>query len=261
MATGELIILGSGGSSGVPSIGNWWGACDPNEPRNLRTRPSVALKTETTLVIVDAGPDFKDQMNREHLGCPDAIIISHIHSDHINGLEELRMLQRRHKRKFPIYAYDETLKGLQKRLDYMFEETEGGFYPAVLEKITVAPEETLTIGDLEIKTYPMIHGSISALGIRIGDVGYSTDFKSLDEKAIQALKGVKTWIADAAAFHTRENPVHASIEEVIELNEKIGADQVILTHLPPTMDYQNLQKELPREYQPAYDGLRVQFKV
>ena len=90
---GKLIILGCGGSAGTPAIGNWWGACDPKEPRNRRTRPSVAIKTEKTLVIVDTGPDFRDQMNRENLGCPDAIIITHIHSDHTNGIDETRTLE------------------------------------------------------------------------------------------------------------------------------------------------------------------------
>src|SRR5690606_30901380 len=126
---GELIILGCGSSAGVPAIGNWWGACDPNELKNRRLRPSIALKTKNTLVIVDTGPDFREQMNRAELGCPDAIIITHEHSDHTNGIDELRTLQRRHDmRRFPLYANDETLDALQGRLGYMFRDSENGFY-------------------------------------------------------------------------------------------------------------------------------------
>lgn len=256
---GKVIILGCGGSAGVPAIGNNWGACDPNEPKNRRTRPSIAIQTDTTLVIVDTGPDFYEQMNRENLGCPDAIIITHHHSDHINGLDELRTLQRRHKRKFPLYTFEETLNNLQKRYDYMFQETENGFYPAVLTPIEMKAEDVIETGDIKINTYAMTHGSIQALGIRIGNIGYSTDLKSLERPAIEALKGIDSWIVDGAAYHEERNPVHASIEEVIAMNSEIGAKRVILTHLPPTMDYNTLINELPKGYEPAFDGLTISF--
>lgn len=258
---GELIILGSGGSAGVPTIGNRWVNCDPNEPRNRRLRPSAAIRTKDTLVIVDAGPDFREQMNTAELSVPDAIITTHIHSDHINGLDELRTLQRVHKRKFPLYANAETLEQLKVRLGYMFQETENGFYPAVIEGITVKPGDDITIGDLTFQTYDQIHGSIKCLGIRIGNVGYSTDVKYLEDNAIEQLKGITTWIVDAAGNDSPLNPVHACIDEVIAMNAKIGAEKVYLTHLPPTMDYQTLLKELPKGYEPAYDGLTINFQA
>lgn len=255
---GELIVLGCGGSSGVPAIGGWWGACDPHEPRNIRTRPSIALKTDTTLIVVDTGPDFREQMNRERLGCPDAVIITHIHSDHINGLDELRTFQRLNKgRKFPVYTDAYTLEKLTERLDYMFTETEGGFYPAVCLPEIVTYGRTLTIGDITLTLFEQDHGTISSLGLRIGDIGYSTDMKRLDDAALTALAGIHTWIVDAAGHHSRSNPVHACIEELIELNNRIGAKEVLLTHLPPTMDYATLMKELPQGFMPAFDGMRV----
>lgn len=258
---GKLIILGCGGSAGVPAIGNWWGNCDPAEPRNLRTRPSIALQTETTLVIVDTGPDFREQMNREQLGVPDAIILTHVHSDHVNGIDELRILQRRHKRKFPVYAMQETMGKLMQRAGYMFESSEDGFYPAVCDSITLAIGRKLSIGDLEILPFEQDHGTIKSLGVRVGNVAYSTDVKRLDSAAYAALKGVDTWIVDAMGNHARENPVHACIEEIVEMNAIIGATQVFLTHLPPTMDYSALQKELPGGYTPAYDGMTLDFKA
>src|SRR5690606_4359907 len=121
-----------------------------------------------------------------------------------------------------------------------------------LEAAPVGFGDRITIGDIDISTYAMAHGSLTALGIRVGNVGYSTDFKSLDKAAIDALRGVDIWIADAAAYHYRENMVHACVEEVIELNQEIGAREVYLTHLPPTMDYQTLIGELPEGYKPAY---------
>jgi phosphoribosyl 1,2-cyclic phosphate phosphodiesterase len=256
---GELIILGCGGSAGVPAIGNWWGNCDPQEPRNRRTRPSIALKTETTLVIVDSGPDFREQINREKLGCPDAIIITHEHSDHVNGLDECRVLQRLHKRKFDVYATETTMKRLASRLDYMFIETEDGFYPAVCSAVKVVPDADITIGDIVLTPFEQDHGTIKSLGLRIGNIGYSTDVKKLEATPIETLTGIDTWIVDGGGHYEPKNPVHASIHEVIEMNKKIGAKKVILTHLPPTMDYQTLSHELPKGFEPAYDGMTLEF--
>lgn len=258
---GKLIILGCGGSAGVPTVSNWWGKCDPSEPRNLRTRPSAAIVAEGGLVVIDAGPDFRDQMNREKLGPPDAIIITHEHADHINGLDELRTLQRLFKRKFPLYAFPATLEKLTRRLDYMFIETEGGFYPAVLEAQAVNPGDTLDIGGMRIQTHELDHGTISSLGVRIGSVAYSTDLKRLNEDAYNRLQGVETWVVDAAGDHHRSNPVHACVEEIIEMNQRVGAKKVYLTHLPPSMDYHTLMKTLPEGYEPAYDGMIIPFSA
>lgn len=258
---GKLIILGCGSSAGVPTIGNWWGACDPAEPRNLRTRPSIALQTQTTLAIVDTSPDFREQMNRENLGVPDGIILTHVHSDHVNGIDELRMLQRRHKRKFPVYAMDETHEKLMQRMDYMFTSSEDGFYPAVCDAVTLKMGEKFTIGDIEIMPFEQDHGTIKSLGIRVGNIGYSTDVKRLNQDAFNALKGIEIWVVDGAGNTANDNPVHTGIEEVIEMNKKIGAEKVFLTHLPPTMDYATLQKTLPENISPAYDGMTIDYAL
>lgn len=257
---GKLTILGCGSSAGVPAIGNWWGACDPNDPRNLRTRPSISLQTDKTLIIVDTGPDFREQMNRENLGCPDAIIITHEHADHVNGIDELRTLQRRHDmRRFPMYSTQITLDSLRARLGYMFEDSEGGFYPAVCEPVVLKMNSPITIGDITFTPFLQDHGTLDSIGLRVENIGYSTDVKKLDEAAYKALESINTWIVDAAGYHSETNPVHANIKEVMQMNERIGAESVILTHLPPTMDYKTLMKELPEEYIPAIDGMVLSF--
>ncbi|MFA5592077.1 MAG: MBL fold metallo-hydrolase [Micavibrio sp.] len=256
---GELIILGCGGSSGVPAIGNWWGKCDPAEPRNRRTRPSIALLHGESLAIVDTGPDFKEQMNRENLVYPDGIIITHTHADHINGLDELRTLQRIHKKgRIPVYASTDTHEKLFRRLDYMFTETENGFYPAVCDQIHVTEGDVITVGDLKMTCFDQNHGSIKSLGLRIGNIGYSTDVLSLEDRAYDILRGIDTWIVDAASYHGPAY-VHAGLQEVFEMNKRVQAKHVYLTHLSPTMDYAALCAELPEGYMPAHDGLRLKF--
>lgn len=256
---GKLIILGCGASAGVPTIGNYWGACDPNEPKNNRTRASIALKTKSTFILVDTGPDLRMQMMRENLDNPDAVIITHNHSDHINGIDDLRIIHRRHKRIFPLYAMDETFKSFDASVNYMFETSEDGFYPPVCERAEIKLLQEFTVGDITLLPFEQEHGSIHSLGLRVGNIAYSTDVKTLDAKTLQVLKGIETWVVDGAGYHARENPVHACIEEVAEMNEIIGASNVILTHLPPTMDYQTLCNELPEGFAPAYDGMIVPF--
>lgn len=153
----------------------------------------------------------------------------------------------------------DTSVRLIQRLDYMFADTENGFYPAVCEAAIVRPNDVLRLGALQIQTFEQDHGTISSLGLRVGDLAYSTDVKRLDDNAYDILRGVRTWVVDAAGHDSRTNPVHACLEEVMEMNEKVGAARVILTHLPPTMDYQTLRASLPAHIEPAYDGMRVTF--
>lgn len=258
---GKLIILGCGASAGVPTIGNWWGNCDPNEPKNSRTRASVALQTSSTLVVVDTGPDFRTQMNRENLDNPDAIILTHNHSDHINGIDDLRILQRRYKRTYPVYAMEDTFASFGQSVNYMFETSGGGFYPPVCTKAAINLQEPFTVGDITLLPYVQNHGNINSLGLRIGNIAYSTDVKKLDDAAISTLMGIETWVVDGAGHHARENPVHACIEEVLEMNARICASRIIFTHLTPAMDYQTLRTELPAHCEPAYDGMVIPFKA
>lgn len=258
MTKATLTILGCGGSGGVPLIGNIWRACDPNEPKNRRTRCSVAVRTDNSFVIVDTGPDFREQCNRQGVeDAPTGIIYTHEHSDHVAGIDELRILQRVHKTKFDVYSNQKTIDNLLERFPYMFEDRANGFYPAVCNAHILNYGESYTIGDIAFSTFEMDHTTLSAVGLRFGNVGYSVDFNILDDKAIKALKGVDTWIADAAGYDSDANPVHANLEEIYRINAEIGAKTVYLTDMPPTMDYQTLLTELPEGYKPAYDGLQL----
>lgn len=260
MKKGTLIILGCGNSAGVPAITNWWGTCDPNNTKNRRTRASVAVVTEKSTLIVDTGPDFKSQFNRENLASVDGVFYTHAHADHVHGIDDLRTLQRMKKHTFPVFSNDETLTEIEKRFDFMFKATGNGFYPAVLEAHKIEAGGTLSVGDIEARIYAQDHGTTTTLGLRLGNVAYSTDMKDLGDDAIDTLRGIDTWVVDANSYHDRANIVHACIEDVIDLNARVGAKKIFLTHLPPMMDYATLVDELPDGYAPAYDGLRLDIE-
>lgn len=260
MTDAELIILGCGNAAGTPSIGNFWGNCDPDEPRNVRTRPSVAVRAGDTVVVVDTGPDFSRQINRENLADVNAILYTHAHADHLHGIDDLRVLRNRHKRVIPIYGLPETLDEIEERFAYLFRTGGEGIYPRVVEP---RPFEQADYGreykfeDVSFIPFQQMHGTCTSLGFRFGDVAYSTDMLDLDDDAFKALEGTKTWIVDGAGYIFHKNPVHATLKRVYELNERVQAEQVYLTHLTQLMDYQTLKRELKDGYEPAYDGLRI----
>lgn len=257
--TATCIVLGCGNSAGTPSIGNVWGNCDPSEQKNRRTRPSIALRNNETLLVIDTGPDFQIQYNRENLRPegPDAVLYTHLHADHTHGIDEIRTLSKASgERKIPVYGSKETLEGLQESFGYMFRPKIKGHYPGVCEPRVLVPGQSETVGTIVFTPFTQNHGPVvQSMGFRIGNLAYSTDMKSLPEESVSILRGIETWVVDAAGFNNAANPVHACIDDVIRMNETIGARKVYLTHLPPQMDYETLTQALPEGYKPAYDGL------
>ena len=260
----KAVVLGCGNSSGVPGIGNHWGHCDPKEPKNRRGRSSLAVVSQTTTIVVDTGPDFREQFNRENLSSPDAVFYSHAHGDHCHGIDDLRSFYFRGSQKpLPVYANAQTFEDLQSRFRYLFE---GGnnefFYPPVLEAREFKDSDfgkEHRIGDISFVPFLVDHGSCVCTGYRFGDLAYTVDMKALDDQALDILKGVKTWIADAAAYTMQNNAVHANIEDIIVYHKTIKAEAVYLSSLTSLMDYQSLIRELPEGFAPAYDGLQIEI--
>ncbi len=256
-----ITILGCGDGAGVPRVGNVWGNCDPNEPRNIRSRPSIAIQRGATNLIVDTGVDFSHQLTRAEIKEITAILYTHSHSDHVNGIDDIRFVAGRMKQKIPVYADQQTYDELYLRFRYIFEQI-SPYYPAVVDvhRLDDGAFGTLhQIGDITYVPFLQDHGQGGrSLGFRFGDVGYSTDMANLDEKALTALKGIKVWIADCADFHTPDHYLfHSNLPNVQRLNEIIGAETVYLTHLRHLHDYGTMMKTCPTGYYPAYDGLRI----
>ena len=266
MATqAEIIVLGCGNSTGVPAIGNYWGNCDPNEPKNARTRSSIVVKTNKTTLIVDTGPDFRTQMNRENINKADAVLYTHQHNDHVMGIDELRVLKFRNQKEIiPVYANPETIEDLEIRFKYMFKGGNHRIYPPILQTniLTIdAYGKENRVNDIAFTPFEQDHGSCKSLGFRFGEFAYSVDILDLDDQAINTLKGIKTWMVDCAAYKDNENAVHAGIDKIIELNKKIGAQTVYLTSLSLAADYQIMLNELPSGFKPSYDGMRLNINI
>jgi len=260
----KVTILGCGNSAGTPAIGNHWGACDPAEPKNRRSRPCILVQSAKTTLAVDTGPDFRDQMNREDIKTVDSVLFTHAHCDHTAGIDDLRVLKLRFKKLINIYSDKETMDEIRMRFDYMFAES-APVYPQIVEPHVINPSQfgkTMAVGDIDVIPFEQDHGTCKSLGFRFGNLAYSTDMVRLGEQALKALKGVEIWIADAAAYKMETNLVHLTLRQLLDLNDNhVKAKKVYLTHMPPSMDYRTLLKELPKGYEPAYDGLVLEAQI
>ena len=257
--TADITILGCGNSTGVPAIGNYWGACDPNEPKNTRSRCSIAVQSAETTLIIDTGPNFREQINRENITKIDGILYTHAHSDHVNGIDELRIIRRRNEKLVPIYGNKETLEDLKYRFNYMFKGGEIDLYPPILEPNELNQNHFGHIQHFkDIKFIPFIqdHGTVESVGYRFGNFAYSVDMWKLDNAAVKTLSGIDTWLVDCAGYKS-PNQVHANLERIYALNEHIQAKEVYLTSLSLGMDYQTLCNELNDGYKPTYDSLKL----
>ena len=251
----KVRILGCGTSSGVPRIGNDWGECDPADPRNRRRRVSILVSEGDTRILVDTGPDLREQLLDADVGDITAVIWTHDHADHCHGIDDLRQLF--HIRGAPLvgYARPETLDTLRLRFAYAFEG-KGGYPPVV--SANFLPED-FEVGGIRVRTVAQPHGHIVSAGIRFDkdgcSIAYSTDFNVLTDDMQRLFEGVDVWIVDA--LRRRPHPSHGSLSEVLGWIGSIQPRRAILTHMDHSMDYATIAAELPDGIAPGYDGLEV----
>lgn len=248
----KVRILGSGTSSGVPRIGNIWGVCDPAEPRNRRTRVSILVETATTRILVDTGPDMREQLLAAAVDRLDAVIWTHDHADHTHGIDDLRQLFHLMRRPVRGLARPATAAVLIERFGYVFAGRDG--YPS-----TVALEDLpdrLTIGDIAITVTDQPHGSIHSAGLRFeadgASIGYATDFNVMTDDMWALYQNLDVWILDV--LRREPHPSHPHLAEALPWIEQLAPGRAALTHLDQSMDYATLRDELPPGVEPAYDG-------
>jgi|TARA_R100000501_G_scaffold14543_2_gene26330 phosphoribosyl 1,2-cyclic phosphate phosphodiesterase len=252
----KITMLGSGTSSGVPRIGNDWGACDPAEPRNRRRRVSILVQTDEANILVDTGPDFREQMLDANIRHLDAVFITHSHADHTHGIDDLRQFFHLMGRPVECYAAPGTWDHLYDRFKYVFEGREG--YEPTARANSFGPG-SLTIGDIQITAFPQVHGYITSWGFcfeREGErVCYSTDFNEITEEGRSRVRGCDLWIVDS--LRRRPHPTHAHLDRTLGWIKELCVKRAVLTHMDNSMDYRALCAELPAGVEPGYDMLRI----
>jgi phosphoribosyl 1,2-cyclic phosphate phosphodiesterase len=261
--SGRLIILGCGSSGGVPRVGNDWGQCDPANPRNRRRRCAALVERTgprgTTSVLVDTGPDLREQLLSVRLARLDGVLFTHDHADHTHGLDDLRNIAYLMKKRVPVWFDARTRETLISRFGYCFATPAGGTYPAILAANDLEPAVPVRIegpgGVIEALPVLQHHADIPSLGFRFGNVAYSPDVSGLPEESIAALQGLDVWIVDA--LRHQPHPSHFTVRQALEWIERLKPKRAILTHLHIDLDYATLARELPAGVEPAYDGMTI----
>jgi phosphoribosyl 1,2-cyclic phosphate phosphodiesterase len=248
-------ILGCGTSTGVPKIGNEWGQCDPNEPRNYRLRTSILVESAGERMLVDCGPDLRQQLLGADVSRLDGVIVTHAHGDHCHGIDELRPVSAAIGGPVPLHARADVLEELQQRFGYAFAQSD--FYRPVVAARELGEE--LRFGDARIRFVDQPHGDTSSLGLRFDEgefsVAYSIDFSELSDDMAALYEGVDVWIADCL---TRQpHPTHMHLDSLLASARELRVGALYLVHMGNGLDYRTLAAELPDWAAPAYDGLEI----
>lgn len=244
-------ILGCGTSSGVPRIGNDWGACDPAEPRNRRLRCALLAEVGGERILVDCGPDLRAQLLAAGIDRLDRVVVTHDHADHCHGIDDLRPLAQAAGRPLPLHARPATLERLRSRFSYAFDAQ--ALYRPILEAAPI-------VGDWAgLRFVDQPHGGITSLGLRFEGDGkscaYAIDFHDLTLEMAELYRGVDLWIADC--LRRRPHPTHAHLDAVLGWARELGVGQLLLSHMDNSMDFQALATTLPSWAAPAFDGQEI----
>jgi phosphoribosyl 1,2-cyclic phosphate phosphodiesterase len=269
----EATILGSGSSSGVPRPGGAdgagdWGACDPANPKNRRSRCSLLVRRRSaggvTTVLIDTSPDMREQLLAAHCASLDAVLITHDHADQLHGIDDLRPIAYLMRRRLDVYSDAGTMGRIRHRFGYCFEMPEGSDYPPILTARSLhEPYHPMRIegagGPIPVATFEQTHGRIHSLGFRFGPIAYSSDVNHLSEEAFAILEGVDIWIVDALRY--TPHPTHANVATALEWIARVKPRRAILTNMHIDLDYETLKRELPPGVEPAFDGMMVSATV
>ncbi len=252
----KVIVLGSGTSTGVPRIGGDWGACDPAEPRNRRTRVSILVESaEGKRLLVDTSTDLRQQLLTNDIDTVDAVFWTHDHADHCHGIDDLRVMRYGRNAPLPGYGSTETVRRLRQRFDYVFAGQHG--YPTIVSLDTL--ERLRICAGFSVKSCQMPHGPTESTAFRFESGGksvvYATDFSEITDAMVALFRDVDILVTDC--LRREAHPTHANLEMAIELAQRTRARTTVLTHLDKSMDYAAVSAEVPSGVVVGYDGLVV----
>ena len=260
----EIVFLGTGTSMGVPTLGCRCAVCTSTDPRNKRTRPSIAIRWNgggaERVVLIDTGPDFREQALREDIRHVDAVFYTHPHADHILGMDDLRPLSFRHRpASLPLYADEPTAAILRKVFDYTFSADSPYPTRARVELQPLRDTETAEVLGACFQRVPLLHGDLPVAGFRFGSAAYLTDMSSIPESSLPLLQDLDIMILDA--LRPQPHPSHATIEEALRWVERVRPRQAWFTHMSHEVDHEITERSFPPHVRLSWDGLRLPFDL
>jgi phosphoribosyl 1,2-cyclic phosphate phosphodiesterase len=263
MATLRFTILGCGSSGGVPRIGGDWGDCDPLNPKNRRRRCSLLVErltaAGTTTALIDTSPDMREQLLDANVQAVDAVIYTHAHADHMNGIDDLRQLTFRQRRRIPVWADGPTQDALLSRFGYAFVQPQGSPYPPILDMHTIDGPITIAGpgGEITFTPFRADHGSSDALGFRIGPLAYLPDAVDIPAESWAHLANLDCWIVDA--LRRKPHPTHAHLALTLDWIARAKPTRAVITDMHNDLDHDTLCAELPPHIRPAFDGMVIAY--
>ena len=261
----KFTILGCGSSGGVPRPALGWGVCDPSNPKNRRRRTSLLVERHNgagvSRILVDTSPDLREQLIDAQVDWLDGVLYTHEHADHTHGIDDLRALFIKRRRRVDVYLDEPTAKVMRARFGYCFQSPPGSEYPPIVNEHRLEVGQGVTVngegGAIDALPFLQEHGDIPSLGFRFGQLAYSCDLSNLPAESVGALTGVEVWIVDALRY--RPHPSHFSVEDALGWIERIRPGRAILTNLHSDLDYDELKARLPSHVEPAFDGLTIEI--
>jgi phosphoribosyl 1,2-cyclic phosphate phosphodiesterase len=257
VGTLTIIVLGSGTSHGVPMIACDCPICASADPRDKRTRPSIAVHYDETTLLIDTGPEFRLQCIANNIRRADAVLFTHAHMDHIAGLDDIRRFNWVQKQVIPCYGLPDTLARLRTMFAYAFDLNND--YPSATPRLFLREiAGPFEIGGRVITPIPLLHGALPILGFRVGDFAYCTDVSEIPAESRPLLEGLDVLMLDA--LRKRPHPTHFNLEQAIEQAERVAARRTYFTHIAHELGHEETNRTLPAGMELAYDGQIIQSR-
>jgi len=254
-----MILLGTGTSVGVPAIGCGCAVCQSDDPRNQRTRASAILGLPEGNLLIDTSPDLRTQLLREKIGIVHSVIYTHEHTDHVMGFDDLRLFQFYLGHPVPVYCNQRVYARLATAFDYAFDDkpkTHAGAAPKV--EVNLIETDPVKILGAEVVPIPLKHGpKFDVLGFRIGNVAYCTDTSEIPESSWPLLEGLDILVLDA--LRPEPHVTHFTIDQAVEVAQRLGVKQTYFTHCACKVDYEQVNRDLPAGIEVGYDGLQIEL--
>lgn len=252
----EVTFLGTGTSQGIPIIGSDHPVCLSKNPKDKRLRVSVLVNWNNYNILIDCGPDFRQQMLANNVKHLDAILYTHEHNDHTAGLDDIRPFFFR-QGDIPVYAHERVLNALRKRFDYIFT-TENKYPGAPGVKENIIENNPFNFHGLTIIPVEFWHNRLQVFGFRMEEFAYLTDMKSIEEKEIEKLHDLKVLVVSALRIEPHHS--HFNLQEALEFIEKVKPEKAYLTHISHLLGFHDeVEKELPPNVHLAYDNLKIKL--